>query len=124
MLQITRRWVSALPALALLACASPAHKEPAPVSREAISAGSDGHLSESAKARLRQQGYWLARRDAQIVYCRIESVTGTMISHTVCLTELQLRQQAETAQQSRDVLHQPLTPRCLGSVCPAREAGM
>ena len=115
--------MSALPPLALLACAAPAHKEPALVGRDATAAASDGHLSEAAKARLRQQGYWLAKHDAEVVYCRVESVTGTMISHTVCLTELQLRQQAETAQQSRDVLHQPLTPRCLGSVCPAREAG-
>lgn len=98
--------------LLLLGCASAAHQRTVP-----SSPGADAHLSARASARLVQQGYWVARRDDQLVYCRAESVTGTMLTRTVCLTELQLRQQADSAQQARDALHQPLTPRCLGSVC-------
>ncbi|HYL71734.1 MAG TPA: hypothetical protein VEY89_10585, partial [Candidatus Dormibacteraeota bacterium] len=114
---VTRQCMSVLPVLLLLGCASAA-RQPVAVPSPAVAGGAgDTHLSARASARLVQQGYWVAKRDEQVVYCRVESVTGTMLSHTVCRSELQLRQQAESTQQSRDVLHQPLSPRCLGSVC-------
>jgi hypothetical protein len=118
-MQCGMRCLSALPLLLLLllGCASAARQQPLLPSPGTARPGADAQLSKRASARLVQQGYWLAKRDDQLVYCRAESVTGTMLTHTVCLTELQLRQQAESAQQARDTLHQPLTPRCLGSVC-------
>jgi hypothetical protein len=85
--------------------------------------GAAGAGAAVVNARLVRQGYQVMRRGGQLVYCRTESVTGTMLSKTTCLTELEVKQQAETAQQSRDALHQPLTPKCLGAVCAGKDGG-
>jgi len=94
-----------------------------PQAVNAAGAAAGGAGAAVVNARLVRQGYQVMRRGGQLVYCRTESVTGTMLSKTTCLTELEVKQQAETAQQSRDALHQPLTPKCLGAVCAGKDGG-
>lgn len=125
------KWIGITLALLVASCAAPPTKTPAasvapraqPQGVNAAGAAADGAGAAVVNARLVRQGYQVTRRGGQVVYCRTESATGTMLSKTVCLTELEVKQQAETAQQSRDTLHQPLTPKCLGAVCAGKDGG-
>jgi hypothetical protein len=128
-MQRNGKWAGMALALLVASCSAPPTKTPAasvaPAAQpQAVNAaGAGGAGAAVVNARLVRQGYQVMRRGGQLVYCRTESVTGTMLSKTTCLTELEVKQQAETAQQSRDALHQPLTPKCLGAVCAGKDGG-
>jgi hypothetical protein len=49
----------------------------------------------SIKAALANQGYRPATLNDQLLYCSAEMVTGKQFPNTMCLTEAQLKQQAE-----------------------------
>jgi hypothetical protein len=130
-MQRNGKWAGTVFALLVASCSAPPTKTPAasvvPAAQlqavNATGAAAGGAGAAVVNARLVRQGYQVMRRGGQLVYCRTESVTGTMLSKTTCLTELEVKQQAETAQQSRDALHQPLTPKCLGAVCAGKDGG-
>jgi hypothetical protein len=128
-MQRNGKWAGIAFALLVASCSVPPTRPPAasvaPAAQpQAVNAtGAAGAGAAVVNARLVRQGYQVMRRGGQLVYCRTESVTGTMLSRTTCLTELEVKQQAETAQQSRDALHQPLTPKCLGAVCAGKDGG-
>ncbi len=100
--------LGACSAAAQRSAALPSHpataREPADyqgVSAKAVDQG------QTPNAELLKQGYRVMRRGQQLVYCRTQTQTGSLISRTVCLTENQLRWLDQNAQRSRDLLNQP-----------------
>jgi len=119
-------WV--LTASLLGACSTPAQRdgaltshngtshEPAPVQERAVArpvpATGDGSATATdshalPNAELVKQGYRVITRGRQLLYCRSQKQTGSLISSTVCLTEDQLRTLEQNTKQSKDLLSQP-----------------
>ena len=61
----------------------------------------------TVNAQLVKQGYRPVKRGEQLVYCREQTQTGSLIAATVCLTESQVRTLEQNAQRSRDRMIQP-----------------
>jgi len=68
-------------------------------------------------ASLVKQGYRVVKRGDQVLYCRSQSVTGTLFSSTVCLTESQIKDQDAGLQRSKDILNQSRPSKCVGNLC-------
>lgn len=68
-------------------------------------------------AELVREGYRVVRRHDQILYCRSQSVTGTLFASTVCLTASQIASQKRELQQSKDLLNQGRATQCVGPEC-------
>ncbi len=64
-----------------------------------------------------KQGYRVVKRGEQVLYCRSQSVTGTLFSSTVCLTESQIKDQDAGLQRSKDTLNQSRPARCVEKLC-------
>jgi hypothetical protein len=71
-------------------------------------------------ANLVREGYRVVRRHDQILYCRSQSVTGTLFASTVCLTASQIASQKHELQQSKDLLNQGRATQCVGPECVDR----
>jgi hypothetical protein len=94
------RAVCVLTASLLGACSAPAQRDGA-LARHLATA----HALPNAE--LVKQGYRVMKRGRQLVYCRSQNQTGSLISSTVCLTEDQVRMLEQNTQQSKDLLSQP-----------------
>jgi hypothetical protein len=68
-------------------------------------------------ASLVKQGYRVVKRGDQVLYCRSQSVTGTLFSSTVCLTEDEIKNQKARLQRSKDALNQLRGSQCVGKMC-------
>jgi hypothetical protein len=82
----------------------------------AVSGATTGTAAE-IDASLVKEGYRVVRRHDQILYCRAQSVTGSLFASTVCLTASQIASQKREVQQSRDVLNQGRATHCVGPEC-------
>ena len=76
-----------------------------------------GGTNVGVDADLIKEGYRVQRRHDQILYCRSQSVTGTLFASTVCLTASQIASQKRELQQSRDLLNQGHATTCVGPEC-------
>jgi hypothetical protein len=61
-----------------------------------------------------KEGYRVTRRHDRILYCRSQSLTGTLFASTVCLTAAQIASQKRDLQQSKDLLNQGHATHCVG----------
>ncbi|HKD55133.1 MAG TPA: hypothetical protein VKB72_13040 [Steroidobacteraceae bacterium] len=68
-------------------------------------------------AALVKEGYRVMRRHGQTLYCRSQSVTGTLFASTVCLTASEIASQRRELQESRDLLNQGRATQCVGPEC-------
>jgi hypothetical protein len=64
-------------------------------------------------ASLVKQGYRVVKRGEQVLYCRSQSVTGTLFSST----ESQIKDQDAGLQRSKDTLNQSRPARCVEKLC-------
>src|SRR5262249_46012793 len=71
-------------------------------------------------ATLVKEGYRVVRRHDQILYCRSQSVTGSLFASTVCLNASEIASQKRDLQQSKDVLNQAHATQCVGPECVSR----
>jgi len=62
-----------------------------------------------------KRGYSVVKRNDQILYCRLEPVTGTQFKSNVCLTEGQLRNRED---QMKDYRQKTITPQAAGGCGP------
>jgi hypothetical protein len=76
-----------------------------------------GVATAGIDANLVKEGYRVVRRHDQVLYCRSESVTGTLFASTVCLTASQIAKQRRDLQESTDLLKQAGATRCVGPEC-------
>jgi hypothetical protein len=80
-------------------------------------AGTSAPAAADVDAALVREGYRVVRRHDQILYCRSESVTGTLFASTVCFTASQIANQRRDLQESKDLLKQSGATRCVGPEC-------
>lgn len=112
-------------ALLGVACSGPPKKSPAatPVAHPATTGTTDSGTGAPRRtpalvnASLVKQGYRVVKRGDQVLYCRSQSLTGTLFSSTVCLTESQIRDQDAGLQRSKDTLNQSRPARCVEKMC-------
>jgi len=91
---------------------------PAPAAASSAGAGAAMDAATSGvDANLVKEGYRVVRRHDQILYCRSQSVTGTLFASTVCLTASQIADQRHELQQSKDLLNQAHATQCVGPEC-------
>jgi hypothetical protein len=103
-------------ALIGVACSGPPKRSPAAAATPVAHPTTTG-TSGLVNASLVKQGYRVVKRGDQVLYCRSQSVTGTLFLSTVCLTESQIRDQDAGLQQSKDILNQSRPARCVGNLC-------
>ncbi|HTB87179.1 MAG TPA: hypothetical protein VK743_04490 [Steroidobacteraceae bacterium] len=54
-----------------------------------------------------KQGYRIAHRNGQLLYCRSETITGTLFRSTVCKTDAEMKVEEQYVQNVADVLGKP-----------------
>ena len=114
-----------VPALLLMtaaACSQPRNTTTV-VRPDAVAPAVSGAAASTSEAKagvdveLVKEGYRVERRHDQILYCRSQSVTGTLFASTVCLTASQIASQRRELQQSKDLLNQGHATTCVGPEC-------
>lgn len=89
--------------LLLLACATaekPPAAKPRPASVTGNAADMDSALAEAAR------GYTQVERNGERLFCRRERQTGSNLSSTTCITEVQLRQRVEDSKKIGEDMRQ------------------
>lgn len=88
------RIILPLIALALAACA--ASPPPAAPNRQV-------RIDNANVEDVQRAGYKIVNKDGVKLYCRTDAITGSRIqTHTMCLTERELREQNEAVRQSME----------------------
>jgi hypothetical protein len=108
--------VSPDPPLSAVSGTSPGTPGPATAGSGAAAATS-GDATAGVDANLVKDGYRVVKRHDQVLYCRSESVTGTLFASTVCLTASQIASQKRDLLESKDLLKQAGAARCAGPEC-------
>jgi|SRR5690349_885172 hypothetical protein len=87
-------------AVLLCGCAAPSARDP-PASGENAKPA-DAHQVLEKKFQEAARGYKLIEKNGQMLYCKRETLIGSTIPTTQCMTEERLRLQVEYDQQMRD----------------------
>ena len=93
---------------------------PAAAAASSGSALATTNAAAGVDAALVREGYRVVRRHGQILYCRSQSVTGTLFASTICLTASEIASQRRELQQSKDLLNQGRATQCVGPECAGK----
>lgn len=127
LMRVTRRAAAAALLAVVTACSTARNgttaarpDAPATAASSAAPPASTAAAATGVDASLVKEGYRVVRRHDQILYCRSQSVTGTLFASTVCLTSSQIASQKRDVQQSKDLLNQGRATQCVGPECVDR----
>lgn len=74
-----------------------------------------GHPEGEVSRELVSQGYQPSTYHGQLIYCRVEKLTGSQFSHKVCLSEQEAKLQERIAHDEMNTAHglgKCLPPQC------------
>ena len=109
--------VAGLAALSAVACSSTPKQVTAPAvtAAPATSAAAD---ATQVNSKLLGQGYKPVKVKNELVYCRMEAMTGTQFKKRVCLTEAAIHDLERQTQETQDSMTKQRTgPACFTKTC-------
>jgi hypothetical protein len=92
----------------IAACAS---RQGAPVAAAAVVAQSSENPDVVNQSYIKS-GYRAVRRKGQLLYCRSEVITGSLLPSTVCLTDAQMKATERNTQDMADQLNKSRSVDC------------